>query len=314
MTPFELSTADLSRVAAAPRSGVERVAKHAFLLCTVLSVALSVALVGVVAVETARFFAEVSPLRFFGDFNWTPLAEEPGFGVLSLLAGTAQIAAGATFFALPAGLATAVFLQHYTGRRTASVLSAVVAGLASIPAVILGYFALNFVTPALRGVWPGVEAFNGLSACLVVGLMILPTIVTLSRDALGAVPASLLDEAVALGATKGRALLRLVLPAASMGIAGSVVLAMGRAIGETVIVTLAAGNPTGLTWNPLEGVRTLTTFLAQISMGDLPPGTVEYGSCFAVAAFLFLLTYGMHAAGRRLAASGPWSGSRGIHS
>ncbi|MDE2784502.1 MAG: phosphate ABC transporter permease subunit PstC [Gemmatimonadota bacterium] len=292
----------LSRSAGNPPSPGERFGKHVLFTCAALSALLGAAVIVVVALETVRFFGQVSPARFFGGLTWTPLAEEPGFGVLPLVAGTAQIAAGATLLALPVGLLTAVFLRYYASGRTASVLNAVVTLLACIPAVVYGYFALNYVTPAIRSVWPGVEGFNGISACLVVGLMILPTIVLLSREALGAVPNSLLEEGVALGATRRRVLVRLVVPAAAIGIAGSVVMAAARAVGETMIVTLAAGNPTGPTWNPLEGVRTLTTFLAQASLGDIPAGSIEYGACFAVAAVLFLLTCGMHAAGGALMA------------
>ncbi len=289
----------------------ERLIGWALLGCTVLAAVSAAAVVGALGLETVRFFREVPLSSFFTDLSWTPSTEEPGFGILPLLAGTAQIAAGATAVALPVGLAVAVFLGYYAGKRTAAILTAAVTVLASVPAVVYGYFALNFVTPMLKNVWPRLEAFNGLSACLVVGLMILPTIVLLSREALGAVPRSLLRQAVALGATRERALLRLTLPAARLGILGAVVLAMTRAVGETVIVTLAAGNPTGVSWNPLEGVRTLTTFLAQASMGDLAPGTIQYGACFAVAAVLFLLTYGMHAFGGALARRGYPGSPRG---
>lgn len=299
-----MKTTGLSRGAANSRSPGERFGKHVLIICTALSALLGAAVIVVVILETARFFGQVSPARFFGGLTWAPLAEEPGFGVLPLMAGTAQIAAGATFLALPAGLSTAVFLRYYAGRRTASILNAGVTSLACIPAVVYGYFALNYVTPAIRSVWPEVEGFNGISACLVVGLMILPTIVLLSRETLGAVPNSLLEEGVALGATRRRVLVRLIVPAAAIGIAGSVIMAVARAVGETMIVTLAAGNPTGPTWNPLEGVRTLTTVLAQESLGDIPTGSIEYGAAFAVAAVLFLLTYGMHMAGGALIARG----------
>ena len=296
-----------SRPSMAAHSGTdlgERLIGAVFLGCTILASLSAAAVIGVLGLETFRFFAEVPLSRFLADLAWAPSAEEPGFGVLPLLAGTAQIAAGATVLALPVALMLAVFLEFQAGRRTARVMNATITALASVPAVVYGYFALNFITPALRGLWPGVEAFNGLSACLVVGLMILPTIVVLSREALAAVPRSLLRQAVALGATRERALLRLILPAAWLGVLGSVVLAMTRAVGETMIVTLAAGNPIGVSWNPLEGVRTLTTFLAQASMGDLEPGSIQYESCFAIAAVLFVLTYGMHALGRALVSRG----------
>lgn len=295
MTAFRSSTGAHPR--ADPR---ERLMGGLLLGCTALAAAAAVAVIGALGLETVRFFADVPLSRFLADLAWTPSAEEPGFGILPLLAGTAQIAGGATVMALPVGLVLAVFLEFYAGKRTASVMNATVAALGSVPAVVYGYFALNFVTPVLKSVWPGLEAFNGISACLVVGLMILPTIVVLSRDALGAVPRSVLGQAVALGATRGRAVLRLALPAAWLGVLGSVVLAITRAVGETMIVTLAAGNPTGVSWNPMEGVRTLTSFLAQASMGDLAPGSIQYGSCFAVATVLLLLTCGMHALGRAL--------------
>ena len=289
----------------------ERLVVVGLLGCTILAALSAAAVIGVLGLETSRFFGEVPLARFFTDLSWTPSAEETGFGVLPLLAATAQIGAGATALSLPVGLMVAVFLEYYAGRRTVSIMNAVVTALGSVPAIVYGYFALNFVTPALKKAWPRLEAFNGLSACLVVGLMILPTIVVLSREALRAAPRSLLRQAVALGATRERALLRLALPAAWLGILGSGVLAMTRAVGETVIVTLAAGNPAGVSWNPLEGVRTLTTFLAQSSMGDLSPGTMQYSACFGVAAMLFLLTYGMHALGAGLVSRGRPEGRRG---
>ena len=299
-----MKTSELSPGATGLRSPGEGFGKHALLICALLSAALAASVIGVVGLEAVRFLTQVPPSRFFGEFTWAPLAEEAGFGVLPLLAGTAQIASGATFLALPVGVLTAVFLQYYAGGRAAFFLNGTLTMLSSVPAVVYGYFALNFVTPAIRNVWPGVEGFNGISACLVVGLMILPTIAVLSRDALGAVPRSLLEEGVALGATRARVLMRVVTPAASLGILGAVVLAMARAAGETMIVTLAAGYPTGPTWNPLDGVSTLTTVLAQNSMGDIPAGTIGYGACFTVAAVLFLLTYTMHALGRALVSRG----------
>lgn len=307
-------TAFRSSAGAPPTDPRERLMGGLLLGCTALAAAAAAAVIGALGLETVRFFADVPLSQFLADLAWTPSAEEPGFGILPLLAGTAQIAGGATVMALPVALVLAVFLEFYAGKRTASVMNAAVAALGSVPAVVYGYFALNFVTPALKGVWPGLEAFNGISACLVVGLMILPTIVVLSREALGAVPRSILRQAVALGATRERAVLRLALPAAWLGVLGSVVLAMTRAVGETMIVTLAAGNPTGVSWNPLEGVRTLTSFLAQASMGDLAPGGIEYGACFAVAAVLLLLTFGMHALGRALVSRGHPDGPGGFRS
>lgn len=281
----------------AARGAADRLARPVFLACTVLSAAVLVAVAGVLAVETVRFFGAVSPARFFTETTWTPFAEDPRFGVLPLLAATAQITAGAAFFAVPAGLMTAVYLEHYAGGRTERLLSAATTVAAAVPTVVHGYFALTFVTPLLRTLWPGTEAFNGLSACLAVGLMILPTVVVLTRSALGAVPPALMETGLALGAGRGRVVAGVLVPAAAPGIVAAVLLAMARAAGETMIVTLAAGNQAHLTWSPLEGVRTLTAFIAQSSLGDAPSGTVRYGAFFAVSAVLFAVTWGLHAAG-----------------
>ena len=281
----------------APRGMADRLARPTFLACTVLTAVVLVAVVGVLGVETVRFFGAVSPARFFTETTWTPFAEEPRFGVLPLLAATAQITAGAAFFAVPAGLMTAVYLEHYAGGRTERFLAAVTTVLAAVPTVVFGYFALTFVTPLLRTLWPGTEAFNGLSACLAVGLMILPTVVVLTRSALKSVPTALMETGLALGAGRGRVVARVLVPAAAPGIVAAVLLALARAAGETMIVTLAAGNQAQLTWSPLEGIRTLTAFIAQSSLGDAPSGTLQYGAFFAVSAVLFVVTWGLHATG-----------------
>ncbi len=291
--------------------GGEGAGRWILLGCTVAAVAVALAVVGTLAVETLRFFAFVSPLRLVVDSAWAPLAEEPGFGILSLVAGTAQIAAGATLLAIPVGLMTAVFLEFYAPGRIAAALGGAVDFLAMIPAVVYGCLALNFVTPAIAGVWPDVGGFNGLSAFLALAAMILPTIVSMSRRALRAAPAPLLADGLALGASRGRVLVRLVLPAAWLGILGGVLLALARAVGETMIVTLAAGNPQNLDWSPLEGVRTLTTHLAQASLGDLPAGTLQYGAAFAVAAALFALGVALHTLGSGLVSRGEDGGRHG---
>lgn len=279
----------------------ERVAARFFQLCAALAALAAIAVAATLASETVLFFTEVSPLRFFGERAWTPLAEEPRFGILPLLAATAQITAGAAVVAFPLGLLTAIYVEYYADPRVDGLLTAAVTALAAVPTVVYGYVALNFVTPALRNVWPSIGAYNGISACLVVGVMILPTVALLSRSALKAVSPSLVDAGLSLGASPSRVLVRGILPAASRGIAAALGLALARAAGETMIVTLAAGNQARLTWSPLEGLRTLTAYIAQASMGDLPPGTLEYRAFFAVAAVLFAITYAVHALGRRLA-------------
>ena len=285
----------------ASRALPERMAGRFFQLCAVLAALATTAVAATLASETALFFSEVSPVRFFTELAWTPQAEEPRFGILPLLAATAQITAGAAVVAFPLGLLTAIYLEYCSDPRAAGILTGAVTVLAAIPTVVYGYVALNFVTPALRNIWPSIEAYNGISACLVVGVMILPTVALLSRSALKAVSPSLTDAWLALGASPTRVIVRGVLPAASGGIAAALALAVARAAGETMIVTLAAGNQARLTWNPLEGLRTVTAYVAQASMGDAPPGTIEYRAFFAVAAVLFLVTYAVHALGRWLA-------------
>ncbi len=305
-----MTACGLSGAGSPSRSPADRLAGPVFLACTIVAVATLAALVGVLGVETGRFFSQVSLVRFFTETDWTPFAEEPRFGVLPLLAATGQIAVGAGVFGVPAGLMTAVYLEHYAAARTERVLTAVVALLAGVPTVVHGYFALNFVTPALRGLWPGTEAFNALSACLVVGLMILPTVVVLSRAALKSVPAPLMEAGLALGARRGRVVARVLVPAASGGIAAAVFLAMARAVGETMIVTLAAGNQAQLTWSPLEGLGTLTAFIAQSSLGDAPDGTLRYGAFFAVSAVLLVVSWGLHATGGLLVSRRGRAGAR----
>ena len=293
------------------RSLFDRLAGPVLLGCALAAAGAALGVLYFLARETFVFLSDVPLSRFLGDLSWTPLAEQPQFGVWPLLAGTAQLAAGATAIAVLPGVLAAVFLRYHAGRGFARIAHAALTVLAGIPAVVYGYLALTFVTPLIRRfVWPAAEAFNGLSACLVLAVMILPTIVLLSERAIASVPRTMLDEAMAMGASRGRALIRLALPAASPGIAGSVVLALTRAAGETMVVTLAAGNPAGLTWNPLAGVRSATAYLAQASAGGLAPGTIEYGACFAVAAVLLLLTFGLHALGRALVAGSRRTRSR----
>ncbi len=295
-----MTAAEISVTRRVPRGLTDRLARPVFLACTVLAATTLVAVVGVLGVETVRFFGAVSPVRFFTEVDWTPFAEDPRFGVLPLLAATAQITAGAAFFAVPAGLMTAVYMEHYAGVRTKRVLAGVTGLLAAVPTVVLGYFALTFVTPLLRALWPGTEAFNALAACLAVGLMILPTLIVFTRSALRSVPVALMETGLALGAGRGRVVARVMVPAAAPGICAAVFIAMARAAGETMIVTLAAGNQAQLTWSPLEGLRTLTAYIAQSSLGDAPTGTVQYGAFFAVSAVLFAVTWGLHATGRFL--------------
>jgi phosphate transport system permease protein len=244
--------------------------------------------------ETLAFFSHVSPARFFFGTQWTPLFQNPEFGVLPLLTGSFVVAAGAAVIAVPVGLLSAIFLSEYAGRRLRGVLKPVLEILAGIPTVVYGYFALTFITPLLRTVFPATEIFNAASAAIVVGIMIVPTVSSLSEDALRAVPTALREGAYALGATKMEVSLRVVVPSALSGIIASFILGLSRAVGETMAVAIAAGNMPNLTLNALQSMQTMTAYIVQASLGDTPHGSIGYQTIFAVAMTLFLITLGMN--------------------
>lgn len=272
----------------------ERLAGWAMFLCAAVSVLTTVGIVVVLVTEAAGFFARVSPLEFLTGTKWTPLAESRHFGVLPLLAGSAQVAAGAAVIALPIGLISAIYLSEYAPARVRAVVKPTLEILAGIPTVVFGYFALTFVTPLLRGIWPETELFNAASASIVVGVMIIPLVSSLSEDAMSAVPRSLREGAYALGATRFEVATRTVVPAALSGIVASFILAISRALGETMAVVIAAGATPRLTLNPLEGVQTMTAYIVQVSMGEVPVGTIEYRTIFAVGLALFAITLVMN--------------------
>jgi len=275
------------------RSGArwhESVIKGGLFLCAAVSVFVTIGIIAVLAKETFGFFQNVSPLAFLFGTKWTPLLEPRSFGVLPLLGGTMLIVAGAALVGVPIGLASAIYLSEYATPRMRGVVKPVLEVLAGVPTVVYGYFALTFVTPLLRRIVPATEVFNAASASLVVGVMILPMIASLCDDALRAVPNSLRQGAYAVGATSYEVSTRVVVPAALSGIVASFVLALSRAIGETMAVTIAAGATPKLTLNPLESIQTMTSYIVQVSLGDTPAGTVQYQTLFAVGALLFTLT------------------------
>jgi len=253
----------------------------------------------------------VSLTEFFGGTRWTPLFEDQRFGVLPLLVATVQVTVGASVVAVPLGLMTAVYLREYAPPGISRGLRIGVELLAGVPTVVYGYFALTFVTPLLQAIWPSTEVFNAASASLVIGLMIVPTVASLSYEALAAVPRPVREAAFGLGASRSQVVTRVLLPAASSGVVASVILAMARAVGETMTVTMAAGNQARLTLNPLEGVQTLTAFIAQVSLGDTPSGTIEYQTIFAVGALLFGVTFLMNGVGRAILSGARFASSTG---
>ena len=279
---------------------MERGVKAALFACAFVSVATTAGVVVVLARESFGFFREVSPVEFLTGTEWTPLFEPSSFGVLPLLCGTLLVAAGAAIVAVPLGLMTSLYLSEYARPRTRATLKPALEVLAGVPTVVYGYFALMSVTPALRAVFPQTSIFNAASAAIVVGIMILPMIASLGDDAMRAVPRSLRDAAYAVGATQLEVSGRVVMPAALSGIVAAVLLALSRAIGETMIVTLAAGARPSMSLNPLESIQTMTAYIVQVSLGDTPAGTTEYGTIFAVGALLFVFTLAINVAAHRV--------------
>jgi phosphate transport system permease protein len=258
--------------------------------CALISIVTTFGIVWVLLSESAGFFREVSFIEFFTGTRWTPLFSSQNFGVLPLLNATMLIAAIALLVAIPFGLGSAIYLSEYAPRRVRSILKPTLEILAGIPTVVYGYFALFFITPLLRSIIPGVQVFNALAAGIAMGIMIIPLVASLSEDAISAVPGSLRDAASAIGATDMEKIIGVTLPAALSGIIASFILAMSRAVGETMIVAIAAGNAPELVFNPLQGMQTMTAYIVQVSLGDTPRGTIEYSTIFAVGATLFVMT------------------------
>ena len=261
-----------------------------------ISVLTTIGIVYTLLSETINFFRLVSPVEFFTSTKWAPLIEPKSFGVLPLLSGTLLITVIACLVAMPIGLASAIYLSEYAPSKVRKVVKPILEVLAGVPTIVYGYFALSFVTPMIQWVFretisQDVPVFNALSAGIVVGIMIIPMIASLSEDAMLAVPRSLRDGAYALGSTKLEVALRVVVPASLSGIVASFVLAFSRAIGETMIVTVAAGSTPTLTGNPLDSIQTMTAYIVQVSLGDTPHGSVEYGTIFAVGMTLFAITF-----------------------
>ena len=269
---------------------LEKVLRWLFFACAAISVLTTLAVVGVLSVETFYFFQQVPASDFLFGTRWTPLLEPKSYGILPLLFGTTLIVIGAAIVALPVGLACAIYLSEYAGNRTRDLVKPILEILAGIPTIVYGFFAITFVTPILRTLIPSTEVFNAASAGIVVGIMVLPMVASLCDDALRAVPNALRDGAYSLGATSFEVTARIVVPASLSGIFAAFVLAISRAIGETMAVTLAAGATPNLTLNPLESIQTMTAYIVQVSLGDTPAGTLSYQTLFAVGAVLFSMT------------------------
>jgi phosphate transport system permease protein len=259
-------------------------------LCALVSVATTVGIIAALFIPAFEFFQEVSIVEFLTGTEWAPLFEPALFGVVPLIVGTLSVTFWAVLIAIPFGLGSAIYLSEYASPRTRSFLKPMLELLAGIPTIVYGYFALTFFTPLLRDLGISVDIFNVLSAGLVMGVMILPTVASLSEDAMAAVPHDLRDGAFALGATRREVATRIVVPAAISGVTASFVLGISRAVGETMIVLVAAGQQPNLTFDPRAAVETMSAFIAATGAGDVPTGSVEYKTIFAVGATLFVMT------------------------
>lgn len=276
------------------RNIVDAVVPKWMWLCAMISIVTTVFIVGILLKEAITFFSSVSIVEFLTSPTWTPLFEPQNWGIRPLIYGTLTVAIGAALIAIPLGLGSALYLSEYASERARKIIKPILEIVAGIPTIIYGYFALEYITPALKIFIPEIEVFNALSASIAVGIMITPMISSLSEEALLAVPQSVRHGAYALGSTKLETSIHVVIPYALSGIISSIVLAISRALGETMIVTVAAGATPKLGIQPLESIQTMTAYIVQVTMGDTQVGSVEYLSIFAVAITLFVFTAAMN--------------------
>jgi phosphate transport system permease protein len=269
----------------------EKIIETILMLCAAVSVLTTIGILWVLISESSSFFAHVSLKEFLTDTQWTPLFAEKHFGILPLISGTLLTTTIAILLALPTGLSIAVYLNEYAPKKFRTIVKPMLEVLAAIPTVVYGYFALMVVTPFLQKFIPDMSGFNALSPGIVMGIMIIPIISSLSEDALYAVPKSLREASYGMGATRFQTSFKVLVPAATSGITVSVILAISRAIGETMIVAIAAGQQPRLTINPLVPIETITTYIVQVSLGDVVQGSLEYQTIFAAGIALFAFTF-----------------------
>ena len=268
----------------------ERIFEKIFAFSSYISILTTTLIIYILFTESYTFFSNIPIADFLFGTHWEPLLEPKSFGVLPLLFGTLMIVIGSAFICIPMGLIIAIYLSQYASKKTRRIIKPILEILAGIPTVVYGYFALTFITPILRTFIPATEIFNAASGAIVVGIMILPMVASLCDDALRSVPKSLKEGGFALGTTSFEVIRGILVPSAFSGIMASFVLAISRAFGETMAVTLAAGATPRFTVNPLESIQTMTAYIVQVSLGDTPQGGIEYQTIFAVAALLFIVT------------------------
>lgn len=269
----------------------EKIIEKVLAACALVTILTTAGIIGVLLVEAVSFFSEVSIVDFLTDTQWTPLFAQKSYGILPLLSGTFLTAAIAIAVALPVGLTVAVYLNEYAAPRLRKIVKPLLEILAVVPTVVYGFFALMIVTPFLKTFIPGLSGFNALSPGIVMGIMIIPFVSSLSEDALSSVPNSLRQASFGMGSTRFQTAFRVMVPAASSGIIVSAILAVSRAIGETMIVAIAAGQQPRLTVDPTVPIETITAYIVQVSMGDVPYGTLAYKTIFAAGITLFVFTF-----------------------
>ncbi|AKD03047.1 phosphate ABC transporter permease subunit PstC [Pontibacter korlensis] len=272
----------------------EKIIEGLLWLSAAITILITVGIIWVLLSESISFFREVSLIEFLTEKEWTPLFSDKKFGIMPLVAGTLLTTAVAIAVALPIGLTIAIYLNEYAHARMKQVVKPLLEVLATIPTVVYGFFALTVVTPFLQTLIPSLAGFNALSAGIVMGIMIIPMISSLSEDAISSVPRSLREAAYGMGSTRLQTAFGVMVPAASSGIVVSVILAISRAVGETMIVAIAAGQQPRLTLNPLVPIETITTYIVQVSLGDVPRGSLEYRTIFAAGITLFIFTFALN--------------------
>lgn len=264
---------------------------EAFLfICALSSVFITISIVIVLSYETLEFFKEVSIYEFFTGTVWAPLFEPPKFGILPLVMGTLLTTFIAILVALPLGLMCAVYLSEYAPHKVREIIKPILELLAAVPTVVYGYFALLFLTPILQNFLPDLSGFNALSPGIIIGIMIIPYVSSVSEDSMRAVPMHIREGSYAMGATKFQTAFKVIIPSAFSGIAAAFLIGISRAVGETMVVAIAAGMMPNFTINPYEPVQTLTAYIVQVSLGDVPHGSIEYKTIFAAGMTLFMMT------------------------
>ena len=272
------------------RNLIERGIEFLLMLAALSAVFITLAIVAILLFESYTFFQHVSIIDFLTDTQWTPLFEDAHYGILPLVSGTVTIAGIALLFAIPVGTIGAIYLSEFASHKTRETVKPILELLEGVPTIVFGYFALLLVTPLLQKIFPDLPSFNMLGPGIVIGIMVIPYISSVAEDAMRAVPMSMREGSYAMGATRFQTAIRVVTPAAISGIIAAYILAISRAVGETMVVAIAAGQQPNLTFNPMDSAATITAYIVQVAMGDLPHGSIGYQTIFAAGLVLMLMT------------------------